>query len=93
LASGDINSLLKDKKGAYKESAAKIIAFAMFGEDLLKDLLEAAENRGESKANEDIVNRGKKEIQTSKSSQNAQDKMAAEAVQHLSFVQKKKDYL
>ena len=87
LVNGNIESLLKDKSGAYTENAAKVIAFAMFGEDLVKDLLDQAKNQGTTTANLEIVERGKKTIQSSKAIENAQNQAQAKAVEHLKMVQ------
>jgi hypothetical protein len=91
LVKGNVEDLLKEKNGAYKENAAKFVAFALYGEDLVKDLLNQAENRGESKANLEIVERGKKTIQSSKAIENAEKQATNEAVRHLSYMQQSKN--
>jgi hypothetical protein len=91
LVKGNVEDLLKEKNGAYKENAAKFVAFALYGEDLVKDLLNQAENRGESKANLEIVERGKKTIQSSKAIENVEKQAGNEAVRHLTFMQESKN--
>jgi hypothetical protein len=91
LVKGNVEDLLKEKNGAYKENAAKFVAFALYGEDLVKDLLNQAENRGESKANLEIVERGKKTIQSSKAIENVEKQATNEAVRHLSYMQQSKN--
>lgn len=91
LVKGNVEDLLKEKNGAYKENAAKFVAFALYGEDLVKDLLNQAENRGESRANLEIVERGKKTIQSSRAIENAEKQASNEAVRHLSYMQESKN--
>lgn len=93
LVSGNVNSLFMDKNGMYRKDAAKKIAFVLYGDTLYSDAVEKAENRGQSKANEVIVARGQKEMPNSKSNQAAQNQVEQNAVAHLNFATKKKDYL
>jgi len=92
LVSGNVNSFFMEKNGTYQKDAAKRLAYVMYGDNLYSDAVEKAERKGTSKANEEIVSRGQKEISNSKSTQALQDKAAADAIAHLQY-DKKKDYL
>jgi hypothetical protein len=91
LVNGEIESLLKDKNGSCKPTAAKVVALALFGEDLIKDLLEQAEKKGVSSAEMEIATRGKKSIVSSKAVENAKEKVMEAATSHLKFSQPEKN--
>lgn len=93
LVNGNVNGFFFEKNGTYRKDAAKRLAFVMYGDDLYSVAVEKAERKGKSEANEEIVSRGQKEIANSKTTQAAQDKVAQDAVAHLTTMRKKKDYL
>jgi hypothetical protein len=83
LVKGDIDSIFKNPDGTYKDDAAELISFALYGKRVIQELLESAERRGESKANEEIVRRGSRSMRSSKSQSGKQSKEAIDAVSHL----------
>lgn len=93
LATGNISSLFYEKNGTYRADAFKRLAFVLYGDSLYQAAIEKAERKGKSKANEEIVTRGNKEIQNSKSTQAATEQANADALRHLNFGEKKKDYM
>jgi|SRR3990172_6624826 len=82
LVDGNVEGIFYNKDGSYKENAAEMLAYAEYGKRVIQEMLDSAENRGESKANEKIVQRGNKTIRTQKSSV-AKEKKASNAVAHL----------
>lgn len=84
LVNGEIDSLFQNKDGTYKEEAAEMLAMAMFGKDVIQKLIEKAEYKGASKANEEIVRKGdKKPKKTSKSQTQRKEVEAMDAISHL----------
>lgn len=82
LVDGNIESLFFNKDGTYKESAAIGLAFAEYGEEVIQSLIEQAEKKGESKANEAIVKKGAKTPRSS-STKAKKDRQAIDAISHL----------
>lgn len=82
LVDGNIEDTFFNKDGTYKPDAAEKLALAEFGKTVIQELLKSAETRGESRANERIVNRGKKKM-TPQKSQQGRSKDAANAIGHL----------
>jgi len=58
LASNQVDALFKNKDGDYSEDAAKMIAFALYGDKENKRLMKVAKRQGESQATERLVSRG-----------------------------------
>lgn len=87
LVKEDIDSIFYKKDGTYNENAAEMLALALYGDDVIRKLTKRSKNKGISEANEKIVSRGKKKVET-KSSGSKQSKEQMEAIQHLggSFV-------
>lgn len=84
LVNGRIEDLFYDKNGNYKPEAAKMVAYAEFGDSLVEKRIGRAKIEGESKANEEIVLRGDKKPKKSKKSQTQQkQKEAVDAISHL----------
>ena len=83
LVNGDIESLFYDDDGGYKEDAAEMLAFAMYGKEVVSTLLEQAKLQGESEANKKIVKRGDKSVKSRKSTEKAAQKEAIDAIGHL----------
>jgi hypothetical protein len=92
LVDGDIDSLFYNEDGTYNETAAEMLAMSMFGSQVVKGLLEQAENKGVSKANEKLVGRGKKGIARRKSQRSPQEKEALDSVSHLNSQFKEDPY-
>lgn len=60
LSSGQLMSKFLNPDGTYKPEAAKKLMLAEYGEQLIEQLMEIAQRRGESAANEEIVERSPK---------------------------------
>lgn len=83
LVDEDIESLYYNKDGTYKEEAAEMMAFSMFGKQVMESLLSKAKKEGISKANETIVQRGNKKPRQGQT----QRKQSAEALDSISHLQ------
>lgn len=83
LVDEDIDSLFYNKDGTYKAEAAEMLAFSMFGKQVMESLLNKAEKKGISKANETIVQRGNKKPRKGQT----QRKQSAEALDSISHLQ------
>jgi len=84
LVNGDIENLFYEKDGSYKKNAAEMIALALYGKPLIEKIAKKSERKGESKANERLVSRGKKDAGSIRKSARASDKSKAmDAVNHL----------
>lgn len=83
LVDEDIESLFYNKDGTYKEEAAEMMAFSMFGKQVMESLLSKAKKEGMSKANETIVQRGNKKPRQGQT----QRKQSAEALDSISHLQ------
>jgi hypothetical protein len=57
LSSGALMSVFMNPDGTYKPQAAKALMLANHGEELIEQLMQIAEKRGESYANEEMVKR------------------------------------
>lgn len=82
LVDGNVESIFYNKDGSYKENAAEMLAYAEYGKRVVQELLDSAEKRGESKANEKIVQRGNKTMKTQKTVA-SKEKKTSDAVAHL----------
>tara|TARA_R100000808_G_C2154309_1_gene165211 strand:- start:3878 stop:5074 length:1197 start_codon:yes stop_codon:yes gene_type:complete len=58
LLSNQVDALFKNQDGNYSENAAKMLAFALYGDAENKRLMKVAKRRGESEATEKLVTRG-----------------------------------
>ena len=58
LLSNQVDALFKTRDGNYSEDAAKMLAFALYGDAENKRLMKIAKRRGESEATERLVTRG-----------------------------------
>lgn len=83
LVDEDIDSLFYNKDGTYKAEAAEMLAFSMFGKQVMESLLSQAEKKGMTKANESIVQRGNKKPRKGQT----QRKQSAEALDSISHLQ------
>lgn len=84
LVQQDLNNLFFDRNGAYKIDAAEKVALTLYGDKIISALKKQANRDGETKANLDIVNRGKDTIETKGKSNSVDNQEAKEAVSYLS---------
>jgi len=91
LVDGNLDSIFVDNDGKYKEDAAELLAYAMYGKKLLSAAEKKAERKGESKANLRTVDSSPKNIKRQKSSDQQRGKNL-DAVGHLSSAFKKDPY-
>ncbi len=91
LVDGNIDNIFVDKDGKYKEDAAELLAYAMYGKKLLSAAEKKAERKGESKANLRTVDSSPKNMKRQKSSDQQRGKNL-DAVGHLSSAFKKDPY-
>jgi len=82
LVNEDIESLFYNKDGSYKEEAAEMLAYSMYGKQVIQSLLNEASKDGETKANSEIVKRGSKKPRATKT-QRQQRTEAMDAINHL----------
>ena len=83
LVEGKIDNLFTKADGSYNDDAAELVAYAMYGKKMLESIKKGAERRGESKANQRIVDTSAKQIRKQKVAGDNQGFNAKE-VQHLS---------
>ena len=91
LVNGRVDELFLNSDGSYKDDAAEILAYAMYGKKMLKSVSSKAERRGESKANLKTVDSSPKSVRRQKSS-DQQRGANLDAVGHLSSAFKKDPY-
>ncbi len=84
LVDGGLENLFYDKNGVFKEDAAEKVALALYGDKLIQSFIKQAESKSESKANANIVARGKKKMVGSKYKSGANKTDANNAIHHLS---------
>jgi hypothetical protein len=83
LVQGKVDSLFYDSDGSYLEGAAEMVANAMYGKKMQDTIKKLASRRGESKANERIVDTSAKTVKKRKSS-GGKGGVNTKAVGHLS---------
>ena len=91
LVDGNLDSIFIGKDGGYKEDAAELLAYAMYGKKLISAAEKKAERQGESKANLKTVESSPKKMKRQKSSDQQRGKNL-DAVSHLSSAFKKDPY-
>lgn len=91
LVKGRVDDLFMDSNGGYKEDAAEILAYAMYGKKMLESVRKSSERRGESKANLKTVDSSPKSVRRQKSSDQKRG-VNLDAVGHLSSAFKKDPY-
>ena len=91
LVEGKIDNLFTKADGSYNDDAAELVAYAMYGKKMLESIKKGAERRGESKANQRIVDTSAKQIRKQKVSGETQGFNMKE-VQHLSSMFKNDPY-
>lgn len=85
LVEGKIDNLFMNADGTYKEDAAELVAYAMYGKKMLDSVRKVAKRQGESEANQKIVDSSPKQLRKLKSS-STNAGLNKEAVGHLSGV-------
>jgi hypothetical protein len=91
LVEGKIDNLSTKADGSYNEDAAELVAYAVYGKKMLESVKKVAERRGESKANQRIVDTSSKQLRKQKVSGNEQN-FSSKEVQHLSSMFKNDPY-
>jgi hypothetical protein len=91
LVEGKIDNLFTKADGSYNEDAAELVAYAVYGKKMLESVKKVAERRGESKANQRIVDTSSKQLRKQKVSGNEQN-FSSKEVQHLSSMFKNDPY-
>jgi len=91
LVDGSLENIFINKEGEYKEDAAELLAYAMYGKKLLNEAEGKAERKGESKANLRTVDSSPKNMKRQKTSDQKRGKNL-DAVGHLSSAFKKDPY-
>jgi hypothetical protein len=85
LVEGKVDNLFMNADGTYKEDAAELVAYAMYGKKMLDSVKKVAKRQGESEANQKIVDSSPKQLRKLKSSGGGTG-LNKEAVGHLSGV-------
>jgi hypothetical protein len=85
LVEGKVDNLFMNADGTYKEDAAELVAYAMYGKKMLDSVKTVAKRQGESEANQKIVDSSPKQLRKLKSSGGGTG-LNKEAVGHLSGV-------
>lgn len=91
LVNGRVDELFMDSNGVYKDEAAELLAYAMYGKKMMQSSSTRAERRGESKANLKTVDSSPKSVRRQKSSDQKRG-VNLDAVGHLSSAFKKDPY-
>jgi predicted glutamine amidotransferase len=91
LVEGKIDNLFTKADGSYNDDAAELVAYAMYGKKMLESIKKGAERKGESKANQRIVDTSAKQMRKQKVSGETQGFNMKE-VQHLSSMFKNDPY-
>ena len=91
LVDGDIDNMFYNSDGSYKEDAAELLAYAMYGKKMMETVRGKAERQGESKANLRTVDSSPKSVRRQKSSDQKRG-VNLDAVGHLSSAFKKDPY-
>lgn len=83
LIDGKIDDLFYNEDGSYNEDAAERIAYALFGSKIKNTIESVSKRRGESEANQKIVDSSPKQIKKTKSNSQGKDKADLSVVKHL----------
>lgn len=83
LIEGKADNLFMNADGTYKEDAAELVAYAMYGKKMLESVKKLAQRQGESMANQKLVDSSPKQLRKQKASGPNQGQVPA-AAQHLS---------
>lgn len=79
LVEGKAENLFVNADGTYKEDAAELVAYAMYGKKMLESVKKIAERQGESKANQKIVDSSPTALRKNKAAAPQQGAFAKEA--------------
>jgi len=91
LVNGRVDELFMDSDGSYKDEAAELLAYAMYGKKMMLSATGKAERQGESKANLKTVDSSPKSVRRQKSADQKRG-VNLDAVGHLSSAFKKDPY-
>lgn len=91
LVEGKIDKLFMKSDGTYNEDAAELVAYAMYGKKMLESVKKISERKGESKANQRLVDSSPKTVKKQRAAGGNQG-LGMEAVGHLSGVFKGDPY-
>lgn len=83
LVEGKADNLFMNADGTYKEDAAELVAYAMYGKKMLESVKKLAQRQGESEANQKLVDSSPKQLRKQKASGASQGQVP-QAAQHLS---------
>lgn len=83
LVEGKADNLFMNADGTYKEDAAELVAYAMYGKKMLESVKKLAQRQGESEANQKLVDSSPKQLRKQKASGPNQGQVP-QAAQHLS---------
>jgi|688.fasta_scaffold13212_2 hypothetical protein len=79
LVEGKAENLFMNADGTYKDDAAELVAYAMYGRKMLESVKKIAERQGESKANQKIVDSSPTALRKNKAAAPQQGAFAKEA--------------
>jgi hypothetical protein len=79
LVEGKAENLFMNADGTYKDDAAELVAYAMYGKKMLESVKKIAERQGESKANQKIVDSSPTALRKNKAAAPQQGAFAKEA--------------
>lgn len=91
LVEGKVESLFTNADGTYVDDAAELVAYAMYGKKMLESVKKIAERKGESKANQRVVDTSPKTVKKQRAA-GGNTGLGMEAVGHLSGVFKGDPY-
>jgi len=91
LVEGKVDDLFVNPDGSYKEDAAELVAYAMYGKKMLESVKKIAQRKGETEANIKAVDSSPKTVRKSRSAASPSG-INVDAVKHLSGVFKGDPY-
>jgi ribosomal protein L12E/L44/L45/RPP1/RPP2 len=91
LVEGKVDDLFVNPDGSYKEDAAELVAYAMYGKKMLEGVKKIAQRKGETEANLKAVDSSPKTVRKSRSASSPSG-VNIDAVKHLSGVFKGDPY-
>jgi hypothetical protein len=91
LVDGKVDNLFMNSDGSYNDDAAELVAYAMYGKKMLESVKKISERRGESRANQKLVDSSPKSIKKQKSTGNMPG-VSMDQLGHLSGVFKNDPY-
>jgi hypothetical protein len=91
LVEGKVDDLFVNSDGSYKEDAAELVAYAMYGKKMLEGVKKIAQRKGETEANLKSVDSSPKTVRKNRSA-GSPSGVNVDAVKHLSGVFKGDPY-